>query len=179
MKANSFQNYLEGLHRSHVGIESGAVASYIPELLKADPAGFGIALIMVDGHVYQVGDSRQPFTIQSISKAITYGLALEDQGIEAVLSKVDVEPSGEAFNSISLEPETGRPRNPMINAGAIATAALVKGDTPEAKFSRMRQCYENYLGHPVVIDEEVYRSEKSTGYRNRAIGYLLRNSEII
>ena len=67
----------------------------------------------------------------------------------------------------------------MINAGAIATVGLVKGDTPEAKFSRMLQCYEKYLGHPVVIDEDVYRSEKSTGHRNRAIAYLLRNSNII
>jgi len=179
MKANSFQHYLEGLHRNHIGIDAGAVANYIPELLKADPAWLGIALIMVDGHTYQAGDSQQSFTIQSISKTITYGLVLEDQGIETVLSKVDVEPSGEAFNSISLEPETGRPKNPMINAGAIATVALVKGDTPEAKFSRMLQCYENYLGHPVVIDEDVYRSEKSTGHRNRAIAYLLRNSNII
>ena len=179
MKANSFQNYLEGLHRDHADIDTGAVASYIPELLKADPAWLGIALIMVDGHVYQVGDSRQPFTIQSISKAIIYGLALEDQGIEAVLSKVDVEPSGEAFNSISLEPETGRPRNPMINTGAIATVGLIEGGTPELKFSRMLECYEKYLGHPVVIDEDVYRSEKSTGHRNRAIAYLLHNSSII
>ncbi len=179
MKANSFQNYLEGLHRNHATIDTGAVASYIPELLKADPAWLGIALIMVDGHVYQVGDSHQPFTIQSISKAITYGLALEDQGIDAVLSKVDVEPSGEAFNSISLEPGTGRPSNPMINAGAIATVGLVEGDTPEAKISRMLTCYEKYLGHPAVIDEDVYRSEKSTGHRNRAIAYLLHNSNVI
>ena len=107
MNANSLQHYLQGLHRDCAGIDTGAVASYIPELLKVDPTSFGIALIMVDGHVYQVGDSLQPFTIQSISKAITYGLALEDQGIDAVLAKVDVEPSGEAFNSISLEPETG------------------------------------------------------------------------
>ncbi len=179
MKANSFQNYLEGLHRNHANIDTGTAASYIPELLKADPAWLGIALIMVDGHVYQVGDSRQPFTIQSISKAITYGLALEDQGIDAVLSKVDVEPSGEAFNSISLEPGTGRPSNPMINAGAIATVGLVEGDTPEAKFSRMLTCYEKYLGHPAVMDEDVYRSEKSTGHRNRAIAYLLHNSNVI
>ena len=179
MKANSFQNYLEGLHRNHTGIDAGAVASYIPKLLEADPAEFGIALTMVDGRVYQVGDSRQPFTIQSISKVITYGLALEDQGVDAVLSKVDVEPSGEAFNSISLEPETGRPRNPMINAGAIATAGLIEGKTPESKFNRLLQCYEKYLGHPVAIDEDVYRSEKSTGHRNRAIAYLLHNSNII
>ena len=179
MKVNTFQSYLEDLHRNHAGIDAGAVASYIPELLKADPDWLGIGLIMVDGHVYQAGDSRQPFTIQSISKAITYGLALEDQGVEAVLAKVGVEPSGEAFNSISLEPGTGRPSNPMINAGAIATVSLVEGKTPESKFSRMLQCYEKYLGHPVVIDEEVYRSEKATGHRNRAIAYLLHNSDII
>lgn len=93
MESNSFQRYLESLHRDYAGITSGAVASYIPELLRADPAWFGIALVTVDGHVYQAGDSRQAFTIQSISKAITYGLALEDQGIEKVLRKVDVEPS--------------------------------------------------------------------------------------
>ena len=158
MKANSFQDYLESLHREHAGIADGAVASYIPELLKADPAWFGVALVTVDGHVYQVGDSRQPFTIQSISKAITYGLALEDKGVEAVLRKVDVEPSGEAFNSISLEPGTGRPRNPMINAGAIATVGLIEGESPEVKFSRMLKCYEHYVGQPVTLDDEVYLS---------------------
>ena len=179
MQANSFQRYLESLHRDYAGIDTGTVASYIPELLRADPAWFGIALMTVDGHVYQAGDSRQSFTIQSISKAITYGLALEDQGIEKVLRKVDVEPSGEAFNSISLEPGTGRPRNPMINAGAIATVALVNGDTPAEKFARMEACYERYLGRRVSLDEDVYRSEKSSGHRNRAIAYLLHHSDIL
>lgn len=179
MNVNYFQNYLESLHQTYSIIDKGEVASYIPELLKADPQWFGIALITVDGHVYQVGDSRQPFTIQSISKAVTYGIALEDNGVETVLRKVDVEPSGEAFNSISLEPETGRPRNPMINAGAIATVGLVVGETPDQKLERMLKSYERYLGHAVSIDEDVYRSEKSTGHRNRAIAYLLRNSNII
>jgi glutaminase len=179
MHINYFQNYLESLHREHADIDNGEVASYIPELLKADPKWFGIALITVDGHVYQVGESRQPFTIQSISKAITYGIALEDQGVDAVLRKVDVEPSGEAFNSISLEPGTGRPRNSMINAGAIATVALIEGDTADDKLKRMLKCYERYLGRQVSIDEDVYRSEKSTGHRNKAIAYLLRNSDII
>ena len=179
MQANYFQHYLESLHHEHAPIDEGEVASYIPELLKADPNWFGIALITVDGHVYQVGESRQQFTIQSISKAITYGIALEDQGVDAVLRKVDVEPSGEAFNSISLEPGTGRPRNSMINAGAIATVALIEGETADDKLKRMLKCYERYLGRPVTIDEDVYRSEKSTGHRNRAIAYLLRNSDII
>lgn len=179
MGDNSFQSYLEALHGDFVKLRSGAVASYIPELLKADPDWFGIALVTVDGHVYQAGDSRQAFTIQSISKAITYGIALEDQGIDAVMRKVDVEPSGEAFNSISLELGTGRPRNPMINAGAIATVALIKGDSPEEKFERMLACYERYLGRRVQLDDEVYHSEKSTGHRNRAIAYLLHNSNIL
>ena len=179
MRANSFQSYLETLYNDYAGMDAGAVASYIPELLKADPAWFGIALVTVDGHVYQVGDSRQAFTIQSISKAITYGIALEDQGTDAVMRKVDVEPSGEAFNSISLEPGTGRPRNPMINAGAIATVALINGDSPEEKFERLLACYERYLGRRVTLDEDVYRSEKSTGHRNRAIAYLLHNSNIL
>jgi glutaminase len=179
MNVNYFQNYLESLHQNHANLDKGEVASYIPELLKADPKWFGISLITVDGHVYQVGESRQLFTIQSISKAITYGIALEDNGIEAVLRKVDVEPSGEAFNSISLEPGTGRPRNPMINAGAIATVGLINGDSPDEKLNRMFKCYERFLGHPVTIDEDVYHSEKSTGHRNRAIAYLLRNSNII
>ncbi len=179
MPANSFHDYLESLHREFASLDAGAVADYIPELGKADPGWFGIALVTVDGQVYQVGDSREPFTIQSISKAITYGLALEDKGTAEVLRKVDVEPSGEAFNSISLEPGTGRPRNPMINAGAIATVALVDGDTPDAKFERMLACYARYLGHPARLDEAIYQSEKSTGHRNRAIAYLLHNSNIL
>ncbi|WP_139556995.1 glutaminase A [Methylotetracoccus oryzae] len=178
-EGNALQQYLNTLYRDYAALDEGEVASYIPELTKADPAWFGIALVTVDGHVYQSGDTRQAFTIQSISKAITYGLALDDSGIPSVLGKVDVEPSGEAFNEISLEPGTGRPRNPMINAGAIATVALIAGDTADEKLARMLKTYERYLGRQVTIDEEVYRSEKSTGHRNRAIAYLLRNSNII
>jgi len=179
MSANSFLNYLEKLHQEYLSVSHGDVASYIPELLKADPAWLGIAVVTVDGHVYQVGDSKQNFTIQSISKVITYGMALEDNGVAAVLKKVDVEPSGEAFNSISLEPDTGRPRNPMINAGAIATVSLLADAPPDIKLKRMLDTYERYFGHPVTIDEEVYQSEKATGHRNRAIGYMLRNYDII
>lgn len=179
MNAISLQSYLESLWQEYSAITQGEVASYIPELLKADPEWFGIAVITINGHVYQVGDTQQPFTIQSISKPITYGIALQDSGVEAVLRKVDVEPSGEAFNSISLEPETGRPRNPMINAGAIATMALIAGDRLELKLTRLLEGYERYLGHPVPIDQQVYHSEKATGHRNRAIAYLLHNSNII
>src|SRR5258708_29678665 len=100
---------------------------------EGDREWFGFCRPTASGAVYQVGDYLQPFTIQSISKPFVYGLALEDNGREAVLKKVGVEPTGDAFNSISLDPGTGRPRNPMINAGAIASAGLIAGKTKETK----------------------------------------------
>ncbi len=173
------QNYLDSLHQKYAELRDGAVANYIPELAKAEPEDFAIALVTVDGHVYQVGESRTPFTVQSISKPFTYGLALQDLGVEAVRAKVNVEPSGEAFNQISLEPGTGRPRNPLINAGAIATAGLVHGDGSQQKMARILDVYGRYTGSPLIINDAVYRSEKSTGHRNRAIAHLLLNAGII
>jgi glutaminase len=157
----------------------GEVATYIPELAKADPAWFGIVVATVDGQVYEVGDTRQTFTLQSVSKPLVYGLALEDRGREGVERIVGTEPSGDAFNSISLEPGTGRPRNPMINAGAIAVASLVPGATQDARRSRMLDAISAFAGRPLAVDAAVFESERSTGHRNRAIGHLLRNHGII
>ena len=173
------QRYLETLYEQLLGITDGEVADYIPELTHADPAWLGLALVTVDGHVYQAGDSRQSFTIQSISKAITYGLALEDRGLEYVVSRVGGEPSGEAFNSISLEPATGRPVNPMINAGAIAATGMVEGKPGSDPMSRILATFSRYTGHSLDIDEKVYRSESDTGHRNRAIAHLLYGHGII
>ena len=173
------QRYLEALHSDLKDFNQGQVASYIPELLRADPDWFGIAIATVDGHVYQVGDTQQAFTIQSISKAFVYGLALEDNGVDTMAGKVDVEPSGEAFNSISLRPDTGRPLNPMINAGAIATAAMVAGHAPHTKLERILTAFARYTGHRLTVDQDVFRSEKETGHRNRAIAHLLRGFGIL
>lgn len=172
-------DYLDHLHRTLAGVHDGQVARYIPELAKADPAAFGIAIATVGGRVYEVGDARQRFTIQSISKPLVYGVALEDNGPERVRRAVGVEPSGEAFNSISLEPVTGRPMNPMINAGAIATSGLVAGATPQARLARVLSAMSAYAGRSLDIDEAVFESERSTGHRNRAIGHLLRNYDIL
>lgn len=91
------KDYLEDLHRQFASVTEGRVATYIPALAKADPAWFGICLVTANGAVYEAGDSRQPFTIQSISKPFVYGLALEDNSRGSVLEKVSVEPTGEAF----------------------------------------------------------------------------------
>jgi glutaminase len=177
--ASPIQRYLDRLHATYAALAEGSVATYIPELAKANPEWFGIAIATVDGRVYEIGDSRQPFTIQSISKPFTYGLALEDQGRDALLQRVSVEPTGDAFNSISLEPQTGRPFNPMINAGAIATASLVAGRSAADRLARLLAVYGLYAGRPLTLDEPVYASEKATGHRNRAIAHLLRNFGIL
>jgi glutaminase len=173
------QDYLQELHARHSELREGQVATYIPELAKANPDWFGICLVTSGGHVYEVGDSRQPFTIQSISKPFVYGLAIEDNTRAEVLKKISVEPTGDAFNAISLEPGTGRPRNPMINAGAIAAAGLIAGKSPSTRLRRMLEMFSLYAGKDVVLDEAVYRSESETGHRNRAIGHMLRNFNIL
>jgi glutaminase len=177
--ASPIQRYLEQLHRRHGALREGEVATYIPELAKADPDAFGICVATTDGHVYEVGDSREPFTIQSISKPFAYGLALEDCGRERVLAKVGVEPSGEAFNSIRLEADSGRPLNPMVNAGAIATTGLVAGDSAADRLHRLLATLSLYAGRKLSLDLDVYGSERDTGHRNRAIAHLLRNFRVL
>jgi len=173
------QQYLEDIHAKFLSLQEGKVADYIPELSHANPDWFGITLATVDGHVYQVGDTHEAFTIQSISKPIAYGLALADHGVDRVLSKVGLEPSGDAFNSIRLHSETGQPFNPMINAGAIAVSGLIKDRNGVDRVQRLLDVVERYVGHPVSINEPVYKSELETGHRNRAIAHLLRNFDIL
>ncbi|MEE1622298.1 glutaminase A [Zafaria sp. J156] len=173
------ESYLRELHRELSGLKDGVPFQGIPAMAEADPDDFAICLATVDGHVYEVGDSRTEFTIQSISKPFTYGLALEDLGAEAVDRKVDVEPSGDAFNEISLSRETGRPANPMINAGAIAATSLIKGSGGRDGFGRILAAYSDFAGRPLSVSERVYSSESKTGFRNRALANLLRGFGII
>ena len=168
--------HLERLHARHAADLSGELASYIPELAKADPATFGICVATVDGAVYEVGDTRQPFTLQSISKPLTYGLALADLGEAAVRARIGVEPTGDAFNAIALSPGRGIPLNPMVNAGAIAAAGLVGPTVERDAFDRILASYGDWCGRPLDVDEAVYRSERDTGHRNRAIAHLLRST---
>src|SRR5438445_30364 len=117
------QEIVQGVYEKYRSVNDGDVASYIPELGKANPDDFGICMVTVDGHVFSAGDWQREVTIQSISKPFAFQLALEEYGRDGTLKRVGVEPSGDAFNSIELDPTTMRPFNPMINAGAIAIAS--------------------------------------------------------
>ena len=170
--------FLDHCHADFSNETGGAVADYIPELGKADPDHFGISLATIDGHVYEVGDTRIPFTIQSMSKPFVFALALDTLGAARVESAIGVEPSGDPFNSIRLNADN-HPFNPMVNAGAIACSGLIHEAKGDGAFEYIRQALGRFAGRELGIDEAVYTSESATGDRNRAIGYLLRNSSVI
>jgi glutaminase len=172
-------DYLRDLHFKISRITDGKVASYIPELAKASPHTCAVVVATVDGALYAVGDFETAFTIQSVSKPFVYGYALNEYGRDSVMRRVGVEPTGEAFNSIVLDDVHNRPFNPMVNAGAIAAAEMIKGDTREARANTMLDLLTDYAGRKLELDEDVYRSEHETGHRNRAIAYMMLNSGMI
>lgn len=158
----------------------GELASYIPELALVDPNLFAISYVDVNGQQFSIGDSDHLFTLQSASKPLTYSLALELKGEEFVHSKVGVEPTGEAFNSIiELEEKSHRPFNPMINSGAIATTSLIEGSDFNSKLELILKHFEKIVGRRLSIDDNVFLSEKKTAHRNRAIAHLMKHFEVI
>lgn len=176
--ASPLHRFLIGCHAEIQKDNSGAVASYIPELKKSDPNHFGISLATIDGHIYEVGDCNVPFTIQSISKAFVFALALELLGAETVEAVIGVEPSGDSFNSIRLRPDN-RPYNPMVNSGAIACSGLIHCTKGKNAFDYIRVALGRFAGRDLDVDESVFASERDTGDRNRAIAYLLRNYGVV
>jgi glutaminase len=170
--------FLDRCHVDFLAETRGEVASYIPELSKAEPDRFGISLATLDGHVYEVGDTRLPFTIQSMSKPFVFALALDSLGASRVENVIGVEPSGDPFNSIRLNAEN-HPFNPMVNAGAIACSGLIHEAKGASAFEHIRRELSRFAGRDLGVDEAVYASESATGDRNRAIGYLLRTNSVI
>jgi glutaminase len=166
---------LQELHAKYKSVSDGKVADYIPELALAKPEWFGISVVTVDGETYEAGDHAQPFSIQSVSKPFVFGQALDDHGRDAVLAKVGVEPTGEAFNAIVLDEDSNRPFNPLVNAGAIATADLIHGKDFADRIKRLMTTFERYTGRSLHIDNAIFMSERSTGHRNRAIAHLMLN----
>ena len=157
--------------------DRGAVASYIPELARVDPAAFGLAVAGVDGRVIVEGDADAPFSIQSVSKVFTLTLALGLVG-DLLWKRVGREPSGNPFNSIvQLEYEQGIPRNPFVNAGAITvTDVILSGHQPREALGEILR-FVRFLAEDdsIVIDQAVAQSEKRTGYRNAALANYMKS----
>ena len=174
-----FAEVVRDVHGRVSTVDDGHLASYIPELRNVDPDGFAIATMTVNGRSTQLGDCDHRFTIQSISKLLLYGLALETHGREAVLRRAGVAPTGDSFNAIELDEGHHRAPNPMVNSGAIAITDMVEGGDRAARAGAVLDLFERYLGRRPEVDEAVWASEHATGHRNRAIGYLLLGQGII
>lgn len=174
-------DYLKQVLEHARPIDTGAAATYIDVLAKADTSRLAVALAMVDGQIYSAGDDQVEFSMQSISKAFVYALAIEDAGLEKVLEKIGVEPSGDAFNQLSLEKGSHRPMNPMINAGAIAAHSLIIGPdaTADQRTERILQVMSKLAGRELKVDEEVYHAELRDANRNMGIAYMLKAAGII
>jgi glutaminase len=161
--------------------DRGEVASYIPELARVDPQHFGIAVIDADGNTAAGGDCDTPFSIQSISKVFTLTLALGKAG-DRLWKRVGREPSGSPFNSVvQLEYERGRPRNPFINAGAIAVTDLIlSGHRPREALGEILRFMQFLAGDDTIgIDEAVAASEQRTGFRNVALANYMKSFGVI
>ncbi|AXK44237.1 glutaminase A [Brachybacterium saurashtrense] len=175
---STVEELLQAAHARYAPLGEGEVADYIPALAEADPALFGLALTEVDGTQHLAGDTSAPFTIQSISKAFVLALVLEAIGHEEVHRIVGVNNTGLPFNSvIALELNAGSPMNPMVNAGAIATTALMPGADAEQRWQGVHEGLSRFAGRSLEIDERVLRSESASNHRNRGIASLLASYE--
>ena len=148
--------------------------------LGAEADRLAIAVVTVDGEVHAVGDHEVPVPLHSVAKVFTYGRVLADLGPEAVLARVGVEPSGDAFNALRVDERTMRPFNPMVNAGALVTTSLVPGADPTERFERVLATLRGFAGDEgLVVDEDTLAAELTTADRNRGVAYLLRSAGLL
>ncbi|MFS0851992.1 glutaminase A [Microbacterium sp. 179-I 3D4 NHS] len=152
----------------------GTVDDSIPELARADADLLGLALVTIDGSVSSSAQADVGFSLQSAVKPFLFALALQDTD-GAALDRVGIEPTGEAFDAIKLESGTGRPPNPMVNAGAILTASLVEGDDVAAREQRILAGLSAFAGRDLEVDEAIARNEHLLGDRNHALAHLMRS----
>jgi glutaminase len=165
---------LDALRERLLSEDGGEVNDSIPKLAEADPAHFAIAIVLPDGTIRSSAQADLPFSIQSAVKPFLFALALQDTDGEA-LDRIGIEPTGEAFDAIKLESGTGRPPNPMVNAGALLTAALVDGEDVDARNDRILRGLSTFAGRPLEVDEEIARDEHLMGDRNHALAHLMRS----
>ncbi|MFP4310454.1 MAG: glutaminase A [Nitriliruptoraceae bacterium] len=154
---------------------------YLPAVSAGPDADrLAIAVVTVDGDRHVVGDHDRPVPLHSVSKVFTYGRVLADLGPQAVLARVGVEPSGEAFNALRVDERSLRPFNPMVNAGALVTTSLVPGADPAERFARVLATLRAFAADDsLAVDEATLQDELATADRNRGTAYLLRSAGML
>lgn len=171
---SALKQALDEARKRFVNIKDGKNADYIPYLAKIPSKLFGIAIVTAGGDVIETGDTRFAFAIESISKVFNMALVMEDIGPVALRKKIGADPTGEPFNSVmAIELHRGKPLNPCVNAGAMATVSLVKASSAGERWKRIFDNMSDFAGHPLTLNEEVYKSEATTNQHNRGIAWLL------
>jgi glutaminase len=172
--ADEVRRALEEAHERYRNDDAGEVADYIPALAAADPDRFGACVVGTSGQEFDVGDASVSFSLQSISKPFVFALVCDALGHETVRHRIGVNATGLPFNSVmAIELNHDRTMNPMVNAGAIATASLVPGASPEERWSFVADGLSAFAGRPLLVDDDVYRSESASNHRNRGMAHLL------
>ncbi|MEE6294550.1 glutaminase A [Georgenia wangjunii] len=164
---------LDGLRDRVLPERDGAVDESIPQLAEADADLCGLALVLPDGTVRATAQADVTVSVQSAVKPFLFALALLDTGGDA-LRRIGIEPTGERFDAIKLEAGTGRPPNPMVNAGALLTAALVDGEDADARNERIHRGLSAFAAQDLDVDEDIAHSEHLLGDRNHALAHLMR-----
>jgi glutaminase len=174
-RAAAVRARIDELHRRHAD-EPVDVVSYYPPEARTRPHVFGLSGVHVSGVGVSVGDSGERFPLQSISKVFTYALALEDNGRDATLARVGVEPSGDPYNSITFDDAHHRPHNPMINSGALVAAALVHGRTRAERVGRLVARLRVFAGNPTLdVDRTILDEQLRSTDRNLGLAYIMRS----
>jgi glutaminase len=165
---------IEDIHAQLVPERSGSLSQVYPALAGADPDAFGLAVVSVAGEHVVTGDAEVPFTIMSVAKPFVFALVSEAVGVEEVRRRVGVNATGMAFNSAYAVERDPRGRtNPMVNAGAIATTALLPGRDLEQRWSRLHEGLSRFAGRTLPMDDATLASARATNHRNRGLAHLL------
>ena len=170
----TIQAAVDAAHRDNAALQGGANASYIPYLASVDSSLFGVAVVTAEGDVYSAGDADVEFALESISKVFTMARAMADVGPVEFHQKIGADPTGLPFNSVmALELHNDKPLSPLVNAGAMSSASLVKAADTEQRWQRILETQQAFAGREVQLSSEVNTSEQTTNFHNRAIAWLL------
>jgi glutaminase len=177
--AKDFQRVVNAAHAKYKDLKDGKNADYIPILTKTPSELFGVVIATRDGKLYTAGDVDYKFSIQSVSKPFTAALVMSQQGPQVLKDKIGVEPTGLPFNSrLAIELyKDQRSVNPLVNAGAIAAVSLVQATSEADRWNKVLGNISDFAGSPLTVLEDVYESEYTTAFGNRAIANLLYNYE--
>lgn len=173
---SALQTSLDHAIQTYAPLKDGANANYIPALARVPSQWFGLAAAGVDGNLVESGDADKEFAIESISKVFSLAYVIDRIGHDALREKIGANPTGEAFNSVmAIELHGGKPLNPFVNAGAMATVSLIPGANADDIWGQIIGNLETFAGRTLDVDGEVYRSESATNQHNRGIAWLLKS----